>query len=215
MFIRIPKTAGTSVGEALSAAPLWEWSSRTQARGILDAALAKGTNVQTLHWSAEEMESPEIDIASHEFMQTARKLTVVRNPWSRALAYWSFIHRDPRDLHDQWLGSDFEEWCVRLADRLSTGRSEAWRPDLSARQRLEPQTSWTTAVEDPCDILRFEDIDTEFAAFCARNDLGDRGLQHFNAPPVRVNYRDAYTPTSRDAVVLAWGSDAEAFGYDF
>jgi hypothetical protein len=215
MFIRIPKTAGTSVGEALCATPVWESLARDQIHSVLDRAEKEDASIQTLHWSADELASEDVGVVGHPYVDGAACFTVVRNPWDRAYAYWKFIQRDERDLHEEWTHPDFEEWCGLLGERHAPTRESAWRPDLNARQRLEPQTSWSSAIEDPDDVLRYEDIEAEFDGLCARHGLFSTDLPHLNAAPERVDYRNRHTPTTREAVAVAWGSDAEVFGYDY
>jgi hypothetical protein len=134
-----------------------------------------------------------------ETWNTYFKFAVERNPWERQVSLFFFRHRsrDPKLEFERYVSS---QWY----SLLHSNRSDNW----------EIYTIGGKIAVDR--VLRFENIEADFAEVARIVGLEDVALPHANAGPKRDrHYRDFYTPKSRDIVARWYAKEIEAFGYEF
>lgn len=190
IFIHIPRTAGTSIKEALDLPgrghPTWQY--------FHDNYPDK--------WKAYT------------------KFAVVRNPWDRVVSaftyakmwksYWHNTrmgpHPDYSVLHDK----TFHECCEMLKDRRDLLKHEAWFP----------QYLWIAGVHNNSvfmvvdHILRYENLEDDFSLLCERLDWGDIRLPKVNQS-AREDYRTYYSEDTMNIVRDLYATDIDLFKYVF
>lgn len=139
-------------------------------------------------------------LVGREIWDSYFKFTIERNPWDRQVSLFFYRHqrRKPKLEFEEHLSS-------RIYPLLHSARIDNWR-------------TYTIDGEIAVDrILRFERIEEEFASVCRHLGIEGASLPHSNAGPPRdrLNYRDYYTPKSRDIVAKWYRNEIEALGYEF
>jgi hypothetical protein len=64
-------------------------------------------------------------------------------------------------------------------------------------------------------IARFERIESEFSLIAERIGLACAALPHSNKSSRKADYRDYYTPETRNLVSTIYRTDVERFGYEY
>ena len=128
------------------------------------------------------------------------KFTIERNPWDQQVSLFFYRHhrQNPKLEFEKYLSS-------KVYPLLHSARIDNWR-------------TYTINGEIAVDrVLRFEKIEEEFASVCQHLGIERASLPHSNAGPPRsrVDYRDYYTPRSRDIVAKWYRHEIEALGYEF
>jgi hypothetical protein len=126
------------------------------------------------------------------------KFSVERNPWDRQVSLFYYRHRrrDPK--------LEFERYLTGWYSWLHSNRIDNW----------DVYTIGGSIAADR--VLRFENLREDFAEVCRMLGI-DASLPHVNRGPARdhSDYRDFYTPRSRDIVARWYRNEIEAFGYEF
>ena len=91
VFLHIPKTAGTSIEQALGLHGPWNQENLASGFGLIQSRdlLARNLSSNFL----QHLTLPELEQLFPEALDGAQVFTVVRDPWSRLLS--SFRHPDP------------------------------------------------------------------------------------------------------------------------
>ena len=144
----------------------------------------------------------------------------VRNPWARMLSWWRMVERF-RDGADRGV--------ERYLDHLSRNRFVAGiiekHPDFESfvleateeHPRLrKPQVEFMNADGRSADFVgRQESLEDDLHAIYDHLGLEWVELQSVNIDPGRPDYRDVYTPATRDRIAELFAADLAAYGYDF
>lgn len=142
VFLHIPKTAGTSIEQALGLYGPWDQENLATGFGLIQSRdiLARNLSSNFLqHLSLNELESLFPDALAE-----AQLFTVVRDPWARLLS--SFRNPDP-DLANYFrfrTHRDFNE--LSLAEYIDVAR---WLPHPHLRPQLDLLTRSGSTDPDP------------------------------------------------------------------
>jgi hypothetical protein len=144
----------------------------------------------------------------------------VRNPWARMLSWWRMVER---------FRDGAERGVERYLDHLSRNRFVAGiiekHPDFESfileateeHPRLrKPQVEFMNADGRSADFIgRQESLEDDLHAIYDHLGLEWVELQSVNIDPGRPDYRDVYTPATRDRIAELFAADLAAYGYDF
>lgn len=141
------------------------------------------------------------------------KFTIVRNPWDRVLSAYSFLKKGGMDAADrEWSAAeltgydDFEQFVACWLTR-----DNRWRG-----LHFYPQTYFVDPGRYPVSldfVGRFETLTDDFPVIADRMGL-DVTLERLNGSG-RRDYRDYYSPHTRDIVASVYAEDIRRFDYQF
>jgi hypothetical protein len=201
IFVHIQKTAGQSLKRALE--PYCDRLPRTGVRRLLshlplpeDPSRAAFRPHTTARWARLKL-SPRLYDSYCAF-------TVVRNPFDRAVSNYNFLRQRPEHhSHRHVRELTFDGYLGFL-------KRHRWRRDPTQRYRVVDGRG--RLLCDP--VLKFENLDLEFATLCARLELPvAEPLPRKNASTHRP-WREYYeSRATRDAAVDLFREDFDAFGY--
>lgn len=138
------------------------------------------------------------DLISDDAIDRAIKFAVVRNPWDRLWSEYNYYWQNVCSW-DRF----FDYFPNMIFDDHKTGRD--------ALRHIKPQNEYLT---DEVEILRFENLTEDFAAFCQRHNLPNRGLPTENDSGKSGEYREMYDGEKADAVFDFYHEDIKRFGYE-
>jgi hypothetical protein len=144
----------------------------------------------------------------------------VRNPWARMLSWWRMVER---------FRDGAERGVERYLDHLQRNRFVAGiienHPDFESfvlhateeHPRLrKPQVEFMNAGGRSADFVgRQESLEDDLHAIYDHLGLEWVELQSVNIDPGRPDYRDVYTPVTRDRIAELFAADLVAYGYEF
>jgi hypothetical protein len=195
IFVHIPKCGGTSIEDAI-------WSGPRSEDDLWKGAHVEDGLRQSLHhlYARQIQEKVGEPIFSSYF-----KFAFVRNPWDWAVSQYVYIRSDwPwRSARRTWQFATFKNF-LRTVERV---RDTRWEPQHSYLY----DKSGTLLVDH---VARFEAIGEEYKFICRKIGLEGIDLPH-KKKSIRKDYREYYTPTTRDAVARLYRKDIETFGYSF
>lgn len=205
VFVHIPKTGGTALALALEArakaddilvgdTPKAQRRRRRQARLTCRGRLWKHSTLA------------DIDgLVPTSLLRGLFAVTLVRNPWDRAVSYYHWLRLQAFDHPD-----------VHLARRLGF-EAFVTHPRILAAFRAHPAASYmrrADGVEQCAAYIRLEAFDDDAAGFCRH--LGMRlTLPVANRSPRPRDHRRFYSDSSAVAVAEAAAEDIARFGYRF
>jgi len=194
LFIRVPKTAGMSVQQALFGAQIFA------------------------HQTFRQYEL----IFIKELLASFYTFTFVRNPWDRLVSAWTYLRENAmgHTTVDPWGGrwfanhlaqyADFETFVLRWVSRKTVEKSYT---------HFRPQTQFLENARGQIEVNfigRFKDLAEDFqkvaqamgraAALEVRNRTRSRGS---------ASYRESYNAKTAEIVAKAYEDDVQAFGYEF
>jgi chondroitin 4-sulfotransferase 11 len=126
--------------------------------------------------------------------------SAVRNPFDRLISGWKYLEaareRPLLDvlLHPPGEGHDYRHFT---------------RPQIAI---LRDQSTGALIVDD---LVRFENLQADFARICDRLGTPHRRLPHINASKRQLGYRDYFDERTRRMAEEMFAADLAAFGYDF
>jgi hypothetical protein len=189
IFIHIPKTAGTSVGEAIYG-----------------------------HWVGHVPLSRFAAFDDRKF-KSFFKFSFVRNPWDRLLSAFAHLKGGGEPLarrEELWskrhLGDieEFEQFVLRL-------RNSRFRSLILADVHFRPQLNWITlpgSERIAVDYLgRFESLEEDYSEVAHRLGIGNS--LPIRKRTKRPRYREAYSPEMGRIVEEIFRNDIERLGYSF
>lgn len=121
------------------------------------------------------------------------RAVVVRNPWDRMVSAWAHRCKDSGPNFGTWLENDLWEAGVGL-DLLRC-----------------PQTCWSWQCTH---VLRFENLQEDFASLTKELGFGELQLPHKNAH-AHAHYREVHTSKTRAIVEDRFAPDIYKFRYYF
>ena len=196
LFIHIPKTGGQSIASYFLSLEGIPWEDREKFLLIQNPEPNVGPP-QVAHFTIDEY--LKADLLSPETIENAIKFAVVRNPWARLWSEYNFYWKSICS----W-DNFFEFFPNRIIDDHESGRDGA--------RHIKPQVEF---ISPGMEILRFENLENEFAAFCDRHSIPKYHLSHSHNASNAGHYVDAYDPQKIKAVAEFYHQDIAAFGYEF
>lgn len=207
IFVHIPKTAGTSIEEAIY-----------QYQDFLV------TN-QNIHQPMIQFR----EYLNHDEYDEAFKFCFVRNPFDLMYSTWKYW------THDNNLNVSFEDWIIwrfegRMSDGLKFLEGESYRfsDEASMLSQLTiswymnrvPQTYWFVDEDGQflCDYIgSFEYLREDFKEVVNHLKLEDVFLPHANKGRADDDrdYRKYYTDRTRKIIEKRFALDLAIFGYSF
>lgn len=148
----------------------------------------------------------------------------VRNPWARMLSWWRMVER---------FRDGAERGVERYLDHLQRNRFVAGiieqHPDFESfvlhateeHPRLrKPQVEFMNAPgfgqgRSADFVGRQETLEDDLRVIYDHLGLEWVELQSVNIDPGRPDYRDVYTPATRDRIAELFAADLAAYGYEF
>lgn len=207
LFVHIAKTGGTSVRGALQQ---YRWRDpyylpqfiASKLSGLVNHEVAIKLPRHCKAVTAQEM-------LPRAFYDGLFKFAFVRNPWDLQVSSFHHIRRERPHLVNE--GETFDAFLRR---KLDPERPWQYHIDTS----MTPQTDYLIDLHGNLivDFIgRYEQLQDDFDAVCARIGIPGKTLPHKRKATDRARYRDYYTETTRDLVAQHFKADIDRFGYDF
>jgi hypothetical protein len=212
LFIHIPKTAGTSVEEALTKAvcgkdSFWELDAKEATRHALPGGVrqARGLPYRVRNYAVQH-ESVEY-FEELGLLDGREVFTVVRNPYDRALSEIIYLLRTD----------------VKAA---AIFRGPTWADDLKAYAAYDGmlghdlracQVDWLTdrSGNMRCDrIMRFESLAVDWRKLCEDWGIGELALPHVYNIGRKVPWWEYYDQEAAERIARKYSRDFEVLGYD-
>jgi len=152
VFIRVPKTGGTSINKALAEIGCRDFKRIDQIKyRFTQQGPASFSHMDYLKLVEEGFVSPD-------FNENAFKFTIVRNPYSRLVSLFSY-YKKFGDLHQK---TSFKTFCHLLQDGAI---DEIGLFNVNGMSQCQPQTRWLTDQDEQLFIDyvgRFENLEESF-----------------------------------------------------
>lgn len=221
-FVHVRKTAGTSIVRVLeSADPRLELNGV----GMWDVLCAHPKRVKLLRRLRDfylvgsavrypQWHLPAVIVRTLVGRSEWEKLftfAFVRNPWDLVVSAYHFEKRYTAPAHVRRDEPDRAEVLRRCSD---------FDRFVRLYPLLEPADMTSMIVDEDGRCIvdfvgRFENLNDDFAAVCARLGLRANALPHENRSEDRRAYRTYYTDETRDIVSRYFVRDIERFGYEY
>ncbi len=202
VFVHIPKTAGTSVYEALGG----------ERDGDDQHGFDRARGIPLQHMTAAEM--IDLGYVTRGEFDRCFSFCFVRNPWDRMVSEWKWRCGSalPRTHPYRYLKISLKRFLLE---------GPSWRGEVGAkiRRHLLPQVAFIRDREGRSlvDFVgRFERLAEDFETACQRADLTDCSLGW--AKKTRrggASYADYYDDETQELVGRMFADDIETFGYEF
>jgi hypothetical protein len=208
VFLHIPKTAGTSIEQALGLHGPWDHENQASGFGLIESRdlLARHLSSNFL----QHLTLPELEQLFPEALHGAELFTVVRDPWSRLLS--SFCNPDP-DLANYYRYRTHRALSdLSLADYIDLAR---WLPHPHLRPQLDFLGPAGGSEPDPRVTVfhqeRLGDLETWLSRQCSEPVQ----LPHHNpAKRALPHLPDGELQALEQQVRWLYAADGHAFGYD-
>jgi chondroitin 4-sulfotransferase 11 len=204
IFVHIPKTAGTSVEQALGMFGDWRQEDLQMMFGYTGRRMPNGEELSSpflQHLTARELSK----ILPTEIWSYFR-FAIVRNPWDRMVSVYS--NKDPhlcnlaRMQGIEFDGTSFDDFVAKTMEL--------------DHAHLRPQTDFVLGEHGELlldYVGKWERLAQDFADVCDR--LGVQLTLPRENISQRSHYRDYYSQSSRDMVAARYQADIEMFDYEF
>jgi hypothetical protein len=206
LFIHIPKTGGTALALALEARAMKDdimagdtpkaRARRRRLRGVTTAGrLWKHSTLADLDGLVGAGELADLFV-----------LTLVRNPWDRAVSYYHWLR-----------AQSFPHPAVGLAKLLEFSAFLA-HPQTEAALQAWPYGAYVKTRDgaERCDLFaRLEHLDEDLARFEAHLGFGITPIARANASDRARDWRGFYRPEDAERIARLCGEDIARFGYRF
>jgi hypothetical protein len=170
VYVRIPRTASSSMVEALT-------------RGVAD--------IEQIH----QLPTPISALHGYDDYQA---FAFIRDPWRRALSLYAYFVRRRRLPTPQ----GFVEFLANPPEDAQ------W---IVGRQLMDQQVDYISGNRH-VEIGRFERLEDDFRAICARLGLGDLELRHRNSA-AQLSMKEYYNDTALALVSQLFPTDIATLGY--
>lgn len=191
IFIHIPKTAGTSIEQAL----------RDETCKLLPGQWdhARVRHAPLNHLTLQEL--VDYGALTPAQLKSYFKFCFVRNPWERLVS----------EIFCPWMSPWFKD--LPLEERIRRACELAATPTGIANH-LRPQADFVQAGGLQMDFIgRFERLEEDFAQICRLLGI-EAALSHLNRSGHRP-YQDYYDAETQALVATAYRGDIDAFHYTF
>ena len=212
VFIHIPKTGGTSIGQVLGFFEEVSWGAQDHGT-IRDVEplpvsrnlrmMAFGSTDSSRRWAVKEFlgKNPRrFPRLSQAQFDSYYKFAVVRSPWARAHSWYRNVMRDSRHGYTQM---SFREFLGKHLDSFA----------------LQPQLFWLRCFDGQIRmdrIVKFEHLERDMPATFAAIGLGDTHLPHLLNDSVSPHsYVDAYDAHTKQIISERYAEEIELFGFHF
>jgi chondroitin 4-sulfotransferase 11 len=204
IFIKIPKTAGSSIVNHLE--PYLNQEFRNLDSGDHEALALNYPTITSI------LEKNNIDINNYF------KFTFVRNPWDLRLSryfylrYTEIAYNTKKNLptDNSALSLDFKSWCF----------SGEWFPTQNWGCKNKTQGGQIGFLQndnfeiDIDYIGKFENLQEDFNIVCDKIGIPHQKLTHENKTKHK-HYTEYYDDETREFVAKKYAKDIEYFGYEF
>ncbi len=190
IFVHIPKTAGTSLTDALGAVPVFD----SHAPAVIYRK------------------------ADPDLFARAYKFTVVRNPWDRLASSFHFMQSGTEwPMQQDWArrhltGLDFAAFVRKL-------RNPWFRQEVLAERFFWPQSFWLKDRDGRIlvdEIHRFEELAAAVERICAQCGIAAPTRMAEHRKSARAPSRQLYEDDEMiELVGRLYAEDIERFGYSF
>lgn len=201
IYINNPKTGGSSIRETLS--PV-----------LYPGPLEDHNEITAFNWGS----SHDGAFSKNPIFDEHRNYKIVgtvRNPWCRVWGqYW--FDRKIGLVHAQ---EPFAE-ALKRAERRVAHKNMEMPPDWMTSEVgwLCPQSRWFYGpyCRPPDILLRFENLDEDFANMCVCLGIPPMELRRENENPIKptLPYQGCYDKASRRIVAMAFAPDIDRWGYE-
>jgi hypothetical protein len=192
LFVHIPKTAGNSIQSVLRDYSEDELVAlRTEQDGIERFGLRNPNYKIKKHSTLSDYHNALGD----ERFRTLYKFTCVRNPWDRMVSYYF----TPTQTPETW---DRKKFRAIISKALSV-------PDFLRLNRGE-----SDPFGNVDQIMRFENLDSDFRAVCGAIGISVPNLPQYNRS-TREHYSRYYDDELRELVRARFAPEIQRFGYTF
>jgi len=199
LFVKVQKTAGTSITEYLSPLALHPSASRLNK---LASDLRLVRDWRRHHYRPHAPLRHAESVLPREVFDSLYKFAFVRNPWDRLVSWYAFILQAPEHHRHRQVGRQpsFEAFARR---ELGNPRRSQWWMLTRRDGRLGVDF-----------VGRFENLEQDMATVCRR-----LGIEYHPLPRAKVSkhrpYQEYYTPELAALVGERWRREIEQFGYRF
>lgn len=208
IFIHIPKTAGSSIGD-----PKY----RGVKSGALVTQLKEGDEAHQGHIQAWRLKKQLGDVWNDYY-----KFCFVRNPWDRCLSAYIYYHKAVSSLlsripftGEYWkrrsnLGrqilacSDFHDFCQNI-DKFSLDLHFAPQVDYACDENGKLLVDF---------VGRFENLDADLLTITTHIGVPPLKLPHYRKSGAR-KYQRYYNADARESIREKYARDIKLFGYEF
>lgn len=207
LFVHIAKTGGTSVRAAL--APLrwrdpmyWLMFPCHRLSHLTGHRLGTKFPRHARVIAAKEM-------LPHEVFAKLFKFAFVRNPWDLQVSSWHHLRRERPHLV-----AHIQDFPGFIRWKLDPARPYQFHVDTSIERQSDylKDLSGKIVVDF---IGRYERLQEDFDAVCARIGIARRELPHKRQAKDRDDYRGYYDDATAELVARHFQPDIDAFGYRF
>lgn len=192
-FIRVPKTASTSIMSVLKPLP----------NVFTEDKMAALAAVDHIDYVRHGLGPVQRRVLGEAFWSGCFRFAFVRNPWDRYVSNWRF-------LRPRWSFAKFVDRMDAVAQSTKPGYDEARWHVLGQRRHL---------VDDEGELLvdlvgRFETLQADFDRICTAIGLAPVPLPRLRQGR-RDHYSHYYTPRLRKVIAARCEEDIDSFGYAF
>lgn len=204
IFIHIPKCAGSSIEYFFGVKPFdWKIPNYKTLTGWCDKR-----KIHLHHATPKEL--LETDLIDQTTWETYTKLTIVRNPWDRALSDYVWLNRF------NTLNCNFKDFLLKkgkLSKILTDKSNKSYRGD-----HLYPQVDFLKIDEKLVvdKIIRFENLKAELKAFFKSKGLTKKDLPHDKkSKKYFKHYSHFYQDLEKELVENIYEDDIQLLNYSF
>lgn len=196
-FIHVPKTGGDSVTAALKS-----------------YAECDGSIGRVKHWTARHLKQLFFREEVGRVWSQYHTFGMIRNPWQQVHSDYWFCRNSPipgvelgswRDKVIRAKGQTFAQFVVDICGENGTDGRGLFHTYLAGNDGNQLVS----------DVIRLEDIATEWPKLCGAIGLPGIELPCRNMTPRRPDYRDDYDDRSRFLVGRKFADDIRRFDYSF
>jgi hypothetical protein len=197
LFIWIPKTAGTSLVDSISAKMYLSTKDlKYQFPGQGTVTFGHMNYLQLL----------EQNYVTETFNQSSFKFTVVRNPYDRAVSLFHYLIK-MKDIPSEFT---FNEFCHFISER---GCEPVGLYNFKGLSQCNPQVRWLDGIEIDS-TLRFENLSETFPSLCTKLDISkNNGTLSKKNYSKRSHYPQYYTQETKELVETFYAEDFDRLEY--